>query len=228
MEISEQSITTYGSLIRLRPEYEERYIILHRHTFPGVLDRIRRCNIRNYSIFLKEGMLFSHFEYAGRDFAGDMAAMGDEVTRDWWKLTEPMQEPLEGRKLGEWWATMERFLHIGGAASGGRAVRRAGFVSPANPPAGDRYRENSEKIRGDLAELARAHGIGVIALYGWSDRIYCYCEAPGGPSERNLQVSPSDETFARLARALMSSFHSGIGSHTIESFSGMREVFHTD
>ena len=86
----------FGSLIKLKPEYEERYIILHKHTFSGVLDRIRKSNIRNYSIFLRAGMLFSFFEYIGNDYDGDIAEIGrDKVTKEWWKLTDPMQEPLE-------------------------------------------------------------------------------------------------------------------------------------
>jgi L-rhamnose mutarotase len=72
-----------GSLIKVKPEYEERYIILHRHTFPGVLDRIRKSNIRNYSIFLLNGILFSYYEYVGNDFDADMKAIADTVTRDW-------------------------------------------------------------------------------------------------------------------------------------------------
>ena len=100
-------ITRYGSVIGLKKEYEERYIILHKHAFPGVLDRIRKCNIRNYSIFLKDGILFSFFEYVGADFKADMEAMADETSKDWWKLTDPMQQPLENRKEGEWWSSLE-------------------------------------------------------------------------------------------------------------------------
>ncbi len=109
----EQGRQRYGSLIRLKPEYEERYIILHRHTFPGVLERIRDSNIRNYSIFLRDGMLFSFFEYVGTDYAGDMEKIGaDPVTRDWWTLTDPMQVPLETRAEGEWWTNMQEVFHI--------------------------------------------------------------------------------------------------------------------
>jgi L-rhamnose mutarotase len=66
-----------GSIIKLRPEFEEQYIILHKHTFPGVLQSIRRCNIRNYSIFLEDGILFANLEYVGDNYAADMAAIGD-------------------------------------------------------------------------------------------------------------------------------------------------------
>jgi L-rhamnose mutarotase len=102
----------YGSVIRLRPEKEQEYRRLHAEPWPGVLAMIRACNIRNYSIFLKDGFLFSYFEYMGDDFAADMARMAqDPTTREWWKLTDPCQEALETRNPGEWWATMEEVFH---------------------------------------------------------------------------------------------------------------------
>ena len=69
----------------------------------GVLEKIRQCNIRNYSIFLREpeNLLFGYFEYHGNDFEADMARMDrDEETRRWWKLTDPCQEGLETRAEG--------------------------------------------------------------------------------------------------------------------------------
>ncbi len=102
----------YGSVIKVRPEKEEEYRRLHAEPWPGVLDMIRKCNIRNYSIYLKDGYLFSYFEYVGDDFAADMARMAeDPVTREWWTHTDPCQEPLESRKPGEWWASMEEVFH---------------------------------------------------------------------------------------------------------------------
>jgi len=96
---------TMGSIIGLKKETEDQYIALHNNTFPGVLDRIHRSNISDYSIFLFNGMLFSHMVYDGADFKSDMDAMGtDKTTREWWKLTDPMQQPLSNRKENEWWA----------------------------------------------------------------------------------------------------------------------------
>ena len=103
----------YGSVIRLRPEKEEEYRRLHAAVWPGVLATIQACNIRNYSIFLKDGWLFSYFEYVGEDLGADMARMAqDPTTREWWKHTDPCQEPLESRQPGEWWASMEEVFHF--------------------------------------------------------------------------------------------------------------------
>jgi hypothetical protein len=37
------------------------------------------------------------------DFANDMARLAaDPKTREWWTLTEPLQEPCASREPGEW------------------------------------------------------------------------------------------------------------------------------
>jgi L-rhamnose mutarotase len=102
----------YGSVIGVRPEAIEEYKKLHAAVWPDVLEMIRKCNIRNYSIFLKHNFLFGYFEYHGTDFQADMAKMAaDPKTQEWWKLTGPMQRPLESRAEGEWWASMEEVFH---------------------------------------------------------------------------------------------------------------------
>lgn len=103
----------YGSVIKVKPEKLDEYKRLHAAVWPAVLDMIAACHIRNYSIYLKDGYLFSYFEYTGDDFAADMAKMAaDPITQDWWKVTDPCQEPLPTRKAGEWWASMEEVFHV--------------------------------------------------------------------------------------------------------------------
>jgi L-rhamnose mutarotase len=36
----------------------------------------------------------------------------DETTQKWWAVMEPMQQPVENRKVGEWWANMEEVFHL--------------------------------------------------------------------------------------------------------------------
>lgn len=103
----------YGMVIGLKPEAEQKYREYHAAVWPDVLAMIHKCNIRNYSIYLKDGMLFSYFEYHGDDFAADMAKMAaDKTTQEWWAVMMPMQAPLETRKEGEWWADMEEVFHV--------------------------------------------------------------------------------------------------------------------
>jgi L-rhamnose mutarotase len=102
----------YGSIIKVRPEAIEKYKRYHAAVWPEILEMIRRCNIRNYSIYLKDDFLFGYFEYHGSDYAADMKKMAaDSKTQEWWSVMMPMQQPLETRAKGEWWAEMEEVFH---------------------------------------------------------------------------------------------------------------------
>ena len=101
-----------GTVIRLRPEHEQVYRELHAAVWPDVLAQIARSNIRNYTIFLRDGLLFAYFEYTGTDYQADMAAMAaDPRTQQWWKLTDPCQRPVHSAAEGEWWAPLEEVFH---------------------------------------------------------------------------------------------------------------------
>ena len=103
----------YGMVIGLDPGRLGEYKAYHAHAWPEVLDAIRRSNIRNYSIYYKDGYLFSYFEYVGDDFEADMAKMAaDPKTQEWWAIMKPMQRPLATRREGEWWAEMEEVFHM--------------------------------------------------------------------------------------------------------------------
>jgi L-rhamnose mutarotase len=102
----------FGQVIRLQPGVLESYKRYHAAVWPEVAAKISACNIRNYSIYHKDGFLFAYFEYHGSDFAADMAAMAaDPKTQEWWAIMKPMQAPLETRAAGEWWADMEECFH---------------------------------------------------------------------------------------------------------------------
>jgi L-rhamnose mutarotase len=102
----------FGQVIRVRPERIEEYERLHAAPWPGVLAAIRAANIRNYSIYRRVDLLFAYFEYVGDDFAADMAAMAaDPVIREWWTLTDAMQEPFPERAQGDWWLTIPEIFH---------------------------------------------------------------------------------------------------------------------
>lgn len=107
----------FGSVIGIREDHIPEYRRLHAAAWPTVLEMIRRCNIRNYSIYLRrmpDGRfyLFSYFEYTGADFQADMARMAaDPTTQEWWKLCKPCQQPLDDCAPGEWWASAEEVFH---------------------------------------------------------------------------------------------------------------------
>jgi L-rhamnose mutarotase len=73
---------------------------------------IANCNIRNYSIYHREGWLFSYYEYTGSDYEADIARMAaDPTTQEWWGVVGPLQQPLDSRNAGEWWASMDEVFH---------------------------------------------------------------------------------------------------------------------
>ena len=109
----EEAHTRYGSVIRVKPGKLEEYKALHADPWPGINKMLKEVNIRNYSIYYRDGYLFSYFEYTGSDFEADMARMAaDSLTRQWWKLTDPCQLPVETAAEGEWWAPMEEVYHL--------------------------------------------------------------------------------------------------------------------
>jgi L-rhamnose mutarotase len=104
-----------GLCIGLKADQVERYRELHTDVWPDVLAAISAANIRNYSIFLKqpENLLFAYWEYVGSDFGRDMAIMRDKpAMQEWWKICDPLQQPFETRRDGEWWASMERVFWL--------------------------------------------------------------------------------------------------------------------
>lgn len=102
-----------ASVIQLRPEHEAEYRKLHAAVWPAVLDALRAANMTNYSIFYRDGLLFSYLEYTGVDYDADVQRIAaDEATRRWWELTDPCQAPVATAEDGQWWAPAEELFHL--------------------------------------------------------------------------------------------------------------------
>ena len=50
-------------VIRLRPERREKYLANHRAVWPQVQEAMRQAGHRNYSLFLRDDLLFCYFEH---------------------------------------------------------------------------------------------------------------------------------------------------------------------
>jgi L-rhamnose mutarotase len=102
-----------GQIIRVLPDKVEEYKTLHKAVWPGVLAKISECKIRNFSIFLRDGYLFSYYEYIGNSYEKDMEEMArDPETRRWWSFTDSCQRPVESAAPGQKWADMKEVFHI--------------------------------------------------------------------------------------------------------------------
>ena len=108
----------FGMVTALKPEKVEYYKKLHAAVWSDVQRKIKECNIKNYSIFLKEiegkPFLFSYFEYTGTNFNADMEKMAqDSLTKLWWKETDPCQQPLPDAKAKKQvWSEMDAIFFL--------------------------------------------------------------------------------------------------------------------
>lgn len=107
------TVQRVASVIRLRPEMETQYRALHAQVWPAVLKTLRDVGVSNYSIFLRDGVLFSYLEFTGENYGEAMRIIAsDATTKEWWTLTDPCQQPIESASNGEWWVEIEEIFHL--------------------------------------------------------------------------------------------------------------------
>ncbi|MEN8230453.1 MAG: L-rhamnose mutarotase [Bacteroidota bacterium] len=112
-QTGENEVRRYAWVIRVKPEKLDEYKALHANPWPDVNKMLKECHISNYSIYYRDGYLFSYLEYSGTDFDADMQKMAeDSTTRAWWDLTDPCQVPVESAGEGVWWADLEEVYHL--------------------------------------------------------------------------------------------------------------------
>lgn len=97
-----------GQICSISPENAVKYIEYHKNIPQEIRKLIRDCNVRNYRIYYRNGILFTDFDYIGDDYEADMLKMArDPDNQKWWNLVKPLMSPLPDRKNGEFWADME-------------------------------------------------------------------------------------------------------------------------
>lgn len=107
------SVKRIAQVIGIKPEEIEEYERIHANVWPKVLATIKKANIKNYSIFRYEHLLFSYMEYTGANYEEDMKLIAaDPETQRWWKITAPMQSQVPEAQVGEWWHTISENFHL--------------------------------------------------------------------------------------------------------------------
>ncbi|KAI1212843.1 rhamnose mutarotase [Annulohypoxylon truncatum] len=110
-----------AQVVKLKPEFVDKYKEVHAAVWPEVLQQIKDCNIQDYSICHDPGtgILFATFKYVGYDYSGDMERMrGNPKVREWWAMTDGFQESLvPGAKSSEsgnpaWWKELEEVFYL--------------------------------------------------------------------------------------------------------------------
>ena len=108
-------VQRFGQVLGVKPEWFVVYRRHHASVWPEIQRAIHDAGIRNYSIFHSRGQLFGYFEYVGppSEYSERMQRLARAPRmREWWDLMEPMQIPLEGRAIGDWWTTMSEVFHL--------------------------------------------------------------------------------------------------------------------
>jgi L-rhamnose mutarotase len=105
----------FARMARVKPDKVEFYKRIHAAVWPEVLELIRKGHIHNYSIFYRDGYLFSYLEYEERP--GDDESSGipleqlKQKNKEWAALCLPCFERLETAKPGEIECPMEEVFH---------------------------------------------------------------------------------------------------------------------
>jgi len=99
-------------VVRLRPDKRDEYLRLHAAAWPEVLQALRDARIANYSLFERDGLVFSYFEYTDDDYEADRARLlASPAMQRWNKLTLPCLEPID--PAAPLFADMDEIFHMG-------------------------------------------------------------------------------------------------------------------
>ena len=107
------AIQRYGMAVRLKDEKRQYYIDNHANVWPEVLEELKKINVQNYSIFLKEDFMFGYLEYTGYDFDGDMGKMQQiPIVDKWTKLMIDCFNPFPNNDDNESWVMMDQIFFM--------------------------------------------------------------------------------------------------------------------
>ena len=107
------AIQRYGMAVRLKDEKRQYYIDNHANVWPEVLEELKKINVQNYSIFLKEDFMFGYLEYTGNDFDDDMGKMQQiPIVDKWTKLMIDCFNPFPNNDDNESWVMMDQIFFM--------------------------------------------------------------------------------------------------------------------
>ena len=107
------AIQRYGMAVRLKDEKRQYYIDNHANVWPEVLAELKKINVQNYSIFLKEDFMFGYLEYTGNDFDSDMGKMQQiPIVDKWTKLMIDCFNPFPNNDDNKSWVIMDQIFFM--------------------------------------------------------------------------------------------------------------------
>ncbi|KGO68238.1 Dimeric alpha-beta barrel [Penicillium italicum] len=108
----------FAQIVHLKPSAVAAYKECHANVWPEILQKIKECNIIDYSIYFDgDRTLFATFKYVGNDYEADMESMRSlPKMREWWNMTDGMQESPVPGAVGSaegpgWWKPLEEVFY---------------------------------------------------------------------------------------------------------------------
>ena len=99
--------------IKLKPEKRLKYYYMHRNPNIHVLRLLEEAGHTNYHIHLFNNFLVASFDYTGKDLDADRKWLRSQPElQTWMSEAADCQMPIEPKKSGSWWATMEQIFPI--------------------------------------------------------------------------------------------------------------------
>ena len=103
----------YAMAVRLKDEKRDFYIKNHASVWPEILEELKKINVKNYSIYLKEDFMFGYLEYDGNNFDEDMAVMQKiPIVDKRTKLMIACFNPFPNNEDNESWVMMDEIFHL--------------------------------------------------------------------------------------------------------------------
>jgi L-rhamnose mutarotase len=157
-----------------------------------------------------------------------MEKMGeDETTREWWKLTDPTQIPLETRKEGEWWASMEEWTHVADKVVPSSTIQeRYVYIAQIKDNMKKQLKQLIVHNTHNLEDELKRVNFQNKGMYVKDNRLYTYFEYYGNNFEQDidkLENTPEYQQWWQKIKSLLEP-----PSDTEKLWVPMEEVFHTD
>ena len=103
----------YAMAVRLKDEKRDFYIKNHASVWPEILEELKKINVKNYSIYLKDDFMFGYLEYDGNNFDEDMAVMQKITILDkWTKLMIDCFNTFPNNEDNGSWVMMDEIFHL--------------------------------------------------------------------------------------------------------------------
>lgn len=106
-------IKRYGMAVKLKKNKINFYKKNHAAVWPEILKELKKININNYSIFLKDDYLFGYLEYSGSNFEKDIEKMEKiPIVDKWNKLMVDCFIPFPGTVNNSSWEMMDDIFYM--------------------------------------------------------------------------------------------------------------------